>query len=97
MTQAGKAVIDQQEGTEGGASGMTWVFRSRCRPSRIFAPVAHGQDPLKQRVVQHKVDQVVSLGRLAVNDIEGRKRKNPHAAEDPKPIEHSLVIRTPLF
>ena len=33
MTQAGKAVIDQQEGTEAGASGRTWALCSLYRPS----------------------------------------------------------------
>ena len=35
MTQVGKAVIDQQEGTEAGGPRMTWALRSLCQPSRV--------------------------------------------------------------
>ena len=41
MTQAGKAVIDQQEGTEAGASGRTRALRSLYRPSAKSALTHH--------------------------------------------------------
>ena len=43
MTQAGKAVIDQQEGTEAGASGVTQALRSLCRPSAKSTLIHHQQ------------------------------------------------------
>ena len=41
MTQAGKAVIDQQEGTEAEASGRTRALRSLYRPSAKSALTHH--------------------------------------------------------